>query len=73
MKVSTMSVDNVEEMLKSDVVATLWQRNANVVTMIKSRNFINDLKTSFSNVVSTSPQLLVWYSLESCLHADNRQ
>ena len=36
-KVSPTSDDNVVTTLESDVVATLWQRTANVVTTLQSR------------------------------------
>ena len=44
MKVPPMSVNKV---MASHFEATLYQRNANVVTTLQSRNFIKCLTTSF--------------------------
>ena len=57
--------------LKRDVVATLWQHSANIVTTLQSNNSTNALQHLF-NIVSTLPQPIFWYSLESHLHTDNR-
>ena len=55
MKISPTSVDNIVAALKSHVVATLWQRSANVVTTLQSRNFTKCLTTSSCvNVVSAN-------------------
>lgn len=40
MKVLPTSVDNVVATLKSDIVVTLWERNANVVATLQCHNFI---------------------------------
>ena len=61
MKFSTMSVDNVVATLKSDIVATLREGSANVVTTLQSRYFTKWLTTSFFNDASTSSQLKFWY------------
>ena len=43
MKVLPKSVDNGVGTLKSDVIATLWQLNTNLMTMLQSCDFIKNL------------------------------
>ena len=62
MKVSPTSIENAVATLKRDVVATFWQRSANIVTTLQSNNSTNALQHLF-NIVSTLPQPIFWYSL----------
>ena len=65
MKVSPKSVDKVVATLRSNITATLWQRKANVVTTLQSRNSTKYITTYF--------QLILWHYLQSYLYADNSQ
>ena len=44
------SVDNVAATLRSDAVATLWKRGANVVATLQSRNFCKVPYSVFSRL-----------------------
>ena len=71
MKISPTSVDNIVAALKSHVVATLWQRSANVVTTLQSRNFTKCLTTSSCVNVVSANILLFLRKLPFCKFVNN--
>ena len=54
MMLSPESVDNAVAKLRSGVVATFWQRSANVVTLLQSCSFTKCVTTSFQSQIRFS-------------------